>query len=156
MLRILADDLSRYELLTLEKTESVLEKVEGHSMFPIPLPQEDGSPDGTVSDDTSNSSVLESERFVPVSSEDCDHFLSANVNKNTKYKTNRDVNLFYSWTRQNSEMRNIQDIPPVEPDSLLLDYHGCILVRSEKCLVRLTCTLLGTIGFEGFLGSVCF
>ena len=53
-------------------------------MFPIQLPQEDGRPDGTVSDDTGN------ERFVPVSSEseNCDQFLSANVNKNTIHKTN--------------------------------------------------------------------
>ena len=88
-MRILADDLSRYELLTPEKTKSVLEEVEGHSMFPIQLPLEDGRPDGTVSDDTSNSSVHEYERFVPVSSEseDCDQFLSASVNKN-KHKTN--------------------------------------------------------------------
>ena len=82
-MRILADDLSSCELLTPEKTESVLEEVEGHSMFRIQLPLEDGRPDGTVSDDTSNSSVHEYERFVPVSSEDCDQFLSANVNKNT-------------------------------------------------------------------------
>ena len=127
-MRILADDLSHYELLTLEKTESVLEEVEGHSMFPIPLQLEDGRPDGTVSDDTSNSSGHESERFVPFSSEDCDHFLSANMNKNTKYKTNSDVNLSYLWARRNSEMRKMQDIPPVEVDSLLSDYHGCILV----------------------------
>ena len=85
-MRILADDLSRYELLTPEKTESVLEEVEAHSMCPIPLQLEDGRPDGTVSDDTSNSSVHESERFVPVSSEDIDYFSSANLNKNTKYK----------------------------------------------------------------------
>ena len=51
-MRILADDLSRYELLTPEKTESVLEEAEGHSMFPIPLLLEDGRPDRTVSDDT--------------------------------------------------------------------------------------------------------
>ena len=57
MMRILADYLSRYELLTPEKTESVLEEVKGHSMFPIQLPLQDGRPDGTVSDDTSNSSV---------------------------------------------------------------------------------------------------
>ena len=118
-MRILADDLSSYELLTAEETVSVLKEVEGHSMFPIPLPLEDGRPDGTVSDDTSNSSDQEYERFVPVSSEDCDQFLSANVNKNTKYKTNSDVNLFYLWARQNLEMRKIQDIPPVELDSLL-------------------------------------
>ena len=80
-MRILADDLSRCELLTPEKTESVLAEVEGHSMFPIQLPLEDGRPDGTVSDDTSNSSVHENERFAPVSSKDCDHFLSENVNK---------------------------------------------------------------------------
>ena len=119
-------------------------------MFPIPLPLEDGRPDGTVSDDTSNSSVHESEILVPVSSEGCDHLLSANVNKNTKYKTNSDVNLFYLWTRQNSEMRKIQKIPPVEMDSLLSDYHGCILVRSKKCFIWLTCTLLSTTDFEGF------
>ena len=57
MVRILSDYLSRYELLTPEKTESVLEEVNGHSMFPIQLPLQDGRPDGTVSDDTSNSSV---------------------------------------------------------------------------------------------------
>ena len=60
MMRILADYLS-YELLTPEKTESVLEEVKGHSMFPIQLPLQDGRPDGrpdgTVSDDTSYSSV---------------------------------------------------------------------------------------------------
>ena len=56
-MRILADYLSRYELLTPEKTESVLEEVKGHSMFPIQLPLQDENPDGTVSDDTSNSSV---------------------------------------------------------------------------------------------------
>ena len=93
-MRIL-DVLSRYELLTPEKTKSVLEEVEGHSMFPIQLPLEDRRPDGTVSDDTGNSRVQVYERFVPVSSEDCDQFLSANVNKNTKHKTNSDVNLFY-------------------------------------------------------------
>ena len=60
-MQILADDLSRYELLTPEKKEFVLEEVEGHSMFQIPLPLEDGRPDGTVSDDTSNLSVQESE-----------------------------------------------------------------------------------------------
>ena len=118
-MRISAEDLSHYELLTPEKIESVLEEVEEHSMFPIPLQLEDGRPGGTVSDDTNNSSVHESERFVPFSSEDCDHFLSANINKNTKYKTNSDVNLFYLWARRNSEMRKIQDIPPVEVDSLL-------------------------------------
>ena len=52
-MRILADYLSPYELLTLEKTESVLEEVKGHSMFPIQLPLQDGRLDGTVSDDTS-------------------------------------------------------------------------------------------------------
>ena len=44
-MRILADNFNRYELLTPEKTESVLEEVEGHSMFPIQLPLEDGRPD---------------------------------------------------------------------------------------------------------------
>ena len=63
MMRILADYLSRYELLTPEKTESVLEEVKGHSMFPIQLPLQDGRPDGTVSDYTSNSSVHLYERF---------------------------------------------------------------------------------------------
>ena len=57
MMRILADYLSRCELLTPEKTESVLEEVKGHSMFSMQLPQPDGRPGGTVSDDTSNSSV---------------------------------------------------------------------------------------------------
>ena len=57
MMRILADEFSRYELLTPEKTESVLEEVKGHSMFPIQLPLQDGRLDGTVLDDTSNSSV---------------------------------------------------------------------------------------------------
>ena len=38
MMRTLADYLGRYELLTPEKTESVLEEVKGHSMFPIQLP----------------------------------------------------------------------------------------------------------------------
>ena len=118
-MRILADDLSSCGLLTPEKTESVLEEVEGHSMFPIQLPLEDGRPDGTVSDDTSNSSVHEYERFVPVSSEDCDQFLSANVNKNTKHKTNSNVNLFHIWARQNLYMRIIQDIPTVELYRLL-------------------------------------
>ena len=47
------------ELMTQKKTESVLEEVEGHSMFPIPLPLEDGRTDGTVSDDTSNLSFHE-------------------------------------------------------------------------------------------------
>ena len=58
-MRILADNFNRYELLTPEKTESVLEEVEGHSMFPIQLPLEDKRPDGSVSDDTSNSSIRE-------------------------------------------------------------------------------------------------
>ena len=101
-------------------------------MFPIPLPLEDGRPDGTVSDDTSNSSVHESERFLPVSSEDWYHFLTANVYKNIKYKINNDVDLFYLWAKQNSEMTKIQDIPPVELDSLLSDYYGCILVCSKN------------------------
>ena len=57
MMRILADYLSRYELLTQDQTESVLEEVKGNSMFPIQLPLQDGRQDGTVSDDTSNSSV---------------------------------------------------------------------------------------------------
>ena len=118
-MRILADDFSRYELLTPEKTEFVLEEVEGHSMFPIQLPLEDEGPDGSVSDDTSNSSVHEYERFVLVFPEDCDQFLSANVNKNTKHKTNSDVYLFYLWARQSLEMRKIQDIPTVELDGLL-------------------------------------
>ena len=78
-MRILADDFSCYELLT----ESVLEEVEGHLTFPIQLPLEDGRPDGTVSEDTSYSSVHEYEIFLPVSSEDCDQFLPANANKNT-------------------------------------------------------------------------
>ena len=117
-MRIL-DVLSRYELLTPEKTESILEEVEGHSMFPIQLPLEDRRPGGTVSDDTGNSSVQVYERFVPVSSKDCDQFLSANVNKNTKHKTNGDVNLFYLWARQNLEVRKITDIPTAELDSLL-------------------------------------
>ena len=56
-MRILADYLSRYELLTPEKTESVLKEVKGHSMFPIELPLQDGRLDGTVSEDTSSSSV---------------------------------------------------------------------------------------------------
>ena len=47
-MRILADDLSSCELLTPEITESVLGEVEGHSMFPIQLPLEDGRPGGTV------------------------------------------------------------------------------------------------------------
>ena len=58
-MRILADNFNRYELLTPEKTESVLEEVEGHSMFSIQSPLEDGRPDGTVLDDTSNSSIYE-------------------------------------------------------------------------------------------------
>ena len=74
-MRILADNFNRYELLTPEKTESVLEEVEGHSMFPIQLPLEDKRPDGTVSDDTNNSSIREYDWFVPVSPEDCDQFL---------------------------------------------------------------------------------
>ena len=57
MTRILADYLRRYELLTPEKTESVLEEVKGHTMFRIQLPLQDERPDGTVSDDTSNLSV---------------------------------------------------------------------------------------------------
>ena len=44
-------------------------------MFPIQLPLEDERPDGSVSDDTSNSSDHEYERFVLVSPEDCDQFL---------------------------------------------------------------------------------
>ena len=63
-MRILADYLSRHELLTPEKTESVLEEVKGHSMFPIQLPLQDGRPaDRTGLDDTSNSSVHLNERF---------------------------------------------------------------------------------------------
>ena len=156
-MQILADDLSRYELLTLEKTESVLEEVEGHLLFPIQLPLEDGRPDGTVSDDTSNSSIHEYERFIPVSSEDWGQFLSANANKITKQQTNSDVNLFYLWARQNLEMRKIQDIPTVELAIKWAVYkHGCILECSKKCLIWLTCTLLGTTDFEGVLWSVCF
>ena len=56
-MRILADYLSRYELLPPEKTESVLEELKGHLMFPIQLPLQDGRPDGTVLDDTSNSNI---------------------------------------------------------------------------------------------------
>ena len=58
-MRILADNFKGYELLTQEKTESILEELEGYSMFPIQLPLEDGRPDGNVSDDTSNSSIHE-------------------------------------------------------------------------------------------------
>ena len=122
-------------------------------MFPIQLPLEDGRPDGTVSDDTSNSSIHEYDCFVPVSPEDCDQFLSANVNKNTKHKTNSDDNLFYLWARQNLEMRKIQDIPTVELDSLQARVY---LGMWQKCLIWLTCTLLNTNDFEGFLWSVCF
>ena len=86
MIRISADDLIHYKLLTPEKTESLLEEVEGHTMFPIYLPLEDGRTDGTVSDDTSILIVHKSERFMPVSSEDCDHFLPANVNKTLSTK----------------------------------------------------------------------
>ena len=64
-------------------------------MFPIPLPLEDGRPDGTVSDDTSNSSIYESEIRTSLFRGLRSFLLSANVNKNTKYKTNSDVNLFY-------------------------------------------------------------
>ena len=64
MMGILADFLSRYDLLTPAKTESVLEEVKGHSMFPIQLPLQDGRPDGTVSDDTSNSSVHKKRKIL--------------------------------------------------------------------------------------------
>ena len=92
-------------------------------MFPIQLPLEDGRPDGTVSDDTSNSSFHDYERFVPVSPEDCDQFLSANVNKNTKHKTNSNVNLFYLWARQNLEMRKIQENSATMLDSPVLHFN---------------------------------
>ena len=103
-MQILADDSSRYELLTPEKTEFVLEEVEGHSMFQIPLPLEDGRPDGTVSDDTSNSSVHESERFVPVSSEDCGHFLSGNL-KQKHFSTKLTVMSICSTFGQDESLR---------------------------------------------------
>ena len=120
MLEVLADDLSRYELLSAVEAEEILREVEGHHpTVPISLEQEDDNFNETESHSVSDVNSASSERFVSVTSKDCDDFLLANVNKNTKYKTNSDINLFYMWARENSELRQIQDIPPADLDSLL-------------------------------------
>ena len=84
---------------------------------------QDGS--DSISDGNSNSAAPE--RF----SAEYDDFLLANIN--TKYKTNSDIKLFYMWAKENSEHRQIQDIPPAELDSLLARmYVG--MYRCKKML----------------------
>ena len=117
MLEVLADDLSRYELLSAVEAEEILREVEGHHpTVLISLEQEDDNfneTEGHVSDANSASS----ERFVSITSKDRDNFLLVNfllvnVNKNTKYKTNNDINLFCMWARENCKLGKMQDIPP--------------------------------------------
>ena len=54
-----------------------------------------------------------------MSLEDCDQFLRNNVNKNTKYKTKRDLEIFQDWAKENGEMRNLEEISARELDSFL-------------------------------------
>ena len=86
----------------------------------------DGS--DSISDGNSNSAAPE--RF----SADYDDFLLANIN--TKYKTNSDIKSFYMWAKENSEHRQIQEIPPAELDSLLARmYVGMYRCKKNICLI---------------------
>ena len=88
---------------------------------------QDGS--DSISDGNSNSTAPE--RF----SADYDDFLLANIN--TKYKTNSDIKLFYMWAKENSEHRQIQDIPPAELDSLLARMYVGMYRCKKKMLAMI-------------------
>ena len=55
-----------------------------------------------------------SSRFLDSTSFDVANFIAANENKNTKQKTNQDLNLIHSYLASKGEFRQIHEIPPTE------------------------------------------
>ena len=130
---ILVDDIMRYESLvemdemisldTLihgDKVENPGSVVELVLVTPISiyLPFAGVSPNGTqVSDTESN------KRYKPVILEDTDKCLMDNRNKNTTYKSNSDLRMFYDLCRSNRELRLIEDVPAEQLDTSLSRFY---------------------------------
>lgn len=121
MMEVLADDVLRYELLSEQEQRAVEEECRGEAVeFPIEVGYDDSITVEINKENMNNDDVPEqNNRFVKITSEDCDQFLQDHVNKNTKYKTKSDLKIFEDWARENGEIRNIQDIPAEDLDSLL-------------------------------------
>lgn len=132
MLEVLADDLSRYDILSAiseEEEQFLIETVQGeHFDFPIRVDnqhdqeEKENSPGPSRASEvlpSKDASDLIPRRFVSVSADECDTFLNEHVNKNTKYKTTSDLKIFRDWARENEEYRDITDIPEKELDGLL-------------------------------------
>ncbi|XP_071139212.1 uncharacterized protein KIAA1958-like [Mytilus edulis] len=62
-------------------------------------------------------------RYKSVTLEDTDKFLQNNKNKNTTYKTNSDLKMFYDWCRSNGNLRLVEDVPAEELDVLLSRFY---------------------------------
>ena len=60
-----------------------------------------------------------SERFVSLTDEDVERFVEAEANKNTQRKMHTDVALVKSFLPNETETKQLQDIPPPELDAYL-------------------------------------
>ena len=140
MMDILVDDIMRYESLAemdemmaldtlihgdkVENTGNVVELVE---VTPISIMEVSASDvQGLVETEEVLPQVSDTEsntRYKPVTLEDTDKFLMDNRNKNTTYKTNSDLRMFYDWCRSNGELRLIEDVPAEELDTLLSRFY---------------------------------
>ena len=66
-------------------------------------------------------------------------FVEQQKNKNTKKKTNSDVNKWYKWCEEHNEKRKLEQVPPTELDRLL--GHFFVSVRKADCTVYKPYTL---------------
>ncbi|CAG2238265.1 unnamed protein product [Mytilus edulis] len=138
MMDILVDDIMRYESLAemdemmvldalihgdkVENTDNVVELVELEVMPITEVPVSDAQ--GVVA--TEEEEVLpqvSNTRYKSVTLEDTDKFLQNNKNKNTTYKTNSDLKMFYDWCRSNGNLRLVEDVPAEELDVLLSRFY---------------------------------
>ncbi|VDI49717.1 Hypothetical predicted protein [Mytilus galloprovincialis] len=138
MMDILVDDIMRYESLAemdemmvldalihgdkVENTDNVVELVELEVMPITEVPVSDAQ--GVVA--TEEEEILpqvSNTRYKSVTLEDTDTFLQNNKNKNTTYKTNSDLKMFYDWCRSNGNLRLVEDVPAEELDVLLSRFY---------------------------------
>lgn len=133
MMDILVDDIMRYEsLVEMDEMISLDTLIHGDKVenpgsvvklvlvtpISIYLPFAGVSPNGTqVSDTESN------KRYKPVILEDTDKCLMDNRNKNTTYKSNSDLRMFYDLCRSNRELRLIEDVPAEQLDTSLSRFY---------------------------------
>ena len=120
MMEVLADDVLRYELLTEQEEERLIESLRGEAMeFAIDVDNTDHPPhDENLAPEAPYTPETKG-RFKKVTTEECDKFLIDNQNKNTKYKTKSDLKIFQDWAKENGEMRSLEEISAEELDGLL-------------------------------------